>query len=221
MQLSLRAVQDALSRYAEGTFGPGQISHLGLLQVQGFFMTASLMGLGFQVRAGTITTPLVGKVAIGDTAAEFSVDAASGTTIIPVYSNISIRLGTGTVHEYAIKSVGAASSAGAAFIPLPLKTLTGVGAASAPVAVSTARVAANGGVTVAAELATTTRRHWSYSNPVAVGAGNGDLVPDWVPRMPPILAGVQCLYVQIAAATTGPSYYASLEYIEVPTAMIL
>lgn len=178
-----------------------------------FYLHMMMMGKAFQVRAGTITTPLVGDVVLTDTAAEYCVDAAAGYIIIPVNQNISIRLATGTLHEYAVKSVNAVSTAGTAFVPLPLRNLGPNGAAAAAAA-SSARVSAAGGVTVTAELATTTRRHWSYSNPVAAGAGNEPMVLDWSPRMPPILSGPVCLYTQIAATTTGPSYYASLDYIE-------
>lgn len=214
------AVQGAtLNRYAEGTFGPGLISVLGHQVVMDFYLQMALLGLGFQVRAGTITTPLVGDVVITDTAAEFCVDAASGYTVIPVNQNISIRLATGTLHEYATKSVNTVSSAGAAFVPLPLRNLDLSGSAAAA-ALTTARVAAAGGVTVTAELATTTRRHWSFSNPVAAGAGHEPKALDWSPRMPPVLVGPVCLYTQIAATTTGPSYFASLDYIEIPTARL-
>jgi hypothetical protein len=40
---------------------------------------------------------------------------------------------------------------------------------------------------------------------------------DWQPRTPPILVGPRCYYVQIAATGTGPSYFASIDYIELPT----
>ena len=99
-------------------------------------------------------------------------------------------------------------------MPLPLKT--GGGAAS-----TTARVQAAGAVTVSAELATTTRRHWAYSNPLAAAAGSDPsaaLTQGWHPRPAPVIKGTPaapfCLYVQIAATTTGPSYYANLDYLE-------
>lgn len=188
----------------------------GALVVIDFYAKMILDGYGWQVRAGTVTTPLVGDVVITDTAAEFAVDIANGGTLIPVSQFVSIRLGTGTLHEYATKSVAAASSAGAAFVPLALKP----GASST--GLDTARVAAAGGVTVTAEVATTTRRHWSYSQPIAMGAYSTD--SNWEPLRPPVLQGsssaAQCLYTQIAATTTGPSYYANLDYIAVPTALL-
>lgn len=200
-----------------GTYQEGLLDTTGSLVVMDFFLKAMLDGRGYQVRAGTITTPLVGKVVLTDTAAEFCVDPPAGSTILPVAQIISIRLGTGTLHEYATKSVASASSAGTAFVCLPL--LPGGNACG-----TTARVSAAGGVTVTAELATTTRRHWSYSNPVAVGAGNGadgvDLT--WIPRTPPPIRSTSstawCLYTQIAATTTGPSYYANLDFLEFASA---
>ena len=188
---------------------------MGAVVVIDFFAQMLVEARGFQVRAGTITTPLVGDVVITDTAAEYCVDAASGQTIIPTQNFISIRLSTGTLHEYAVKSVATSSTAGAAFVPLPLYW-------GGIAAVTTARVAAAGGVTVTAELATTTRRHWSWANPAAgfTGALPGDQHQEWHPLRPPIINGTAtgtCLYVQIAATTTGPSYYASMDYIELPT----
>ena len=212
-------VRRAVAGLTNNASGLPTIDPSGALVVIDFFAKAVLDGYGYQVRAGTVTTPLVGDVVITDTAAEYCVDVANGGTLIPMRNNIAIRLGGGTLHEYAVKSVATASSAGTAFVPLLLKS-DGVAAAR-----TTARVSAAGGVTVTAETATTTLRHWAWSNPVAVGAGNdlsGEL--NWEPRRPPRLAGTssaaRCLYVQIAATTTGPSYYASLDYLEIPTALL-
>lgn len=202
----------------DGGFASASLAPSGQLVVMDWMTHAIVMGLGYQVRAGTITTPLVGDVVITDTAAELCVDALSGYTIIPMCMNVSIRLGTGTLHEYAVKSVGVVSSAGTAFVPLPLRTKNPMTGGTATPAVTTARVQAAGAVTVTAELATTTARHWSYANPVAVGAGNEATLPAWQPLRPPVLDGAVCLYAQIAATGTGPSYYANLDYIEVPTA---
>ena len=176
-----------------------------------------LDGRGFQVRAGTISVPFVGDVVITDTAAEMSVDCAAGTTIIPVYQNLSINLGTGTLHEYATKSVATVSSGGDAFVPLPLKS-------DGPAATTTARADAAGGVTVTAELATSTARHWRYSNPLAIVTAGGGTQADlnWEPAVTgaPVLVGARSLYTQVAATGTGPSYYLSMDYIDIPTVMV-
>src|SRR3990167_10769012 len=106
----------------------------GALVVIDFYAKAILDGHGYQVRAGTISVPLVGDVVITDTAAEYAVDCASGKVVIPVFQCISVNLGTGTLFELATKSVATASSAGTAFVPLPLKDLSGTAAVStAPV----------------------------------------------------------------------------------------
>ena len=216
-------VASTFRAFSDGQVSGGVAGRMGIQVVMDFYLHSLLNGKGFQLRAGTITTPLVGDVVITDTAAEFCVDAVTGLTIIPVAQNISIRLGTGTLHEYATKSVGTVSSAGTAFTPLPLRPFT-AGGATAEASAAVARVAAAGGVTVTAESATTTRRHWSHSNPVAVGAGNDDVLINWSPRTqhtPIALNGPFCLYTQIAATTTGPSYYASLDWIEDDTANLM
>ena len=211
----LRALvgQDSLSANSEGQFADIKASKRGELIVIDWYKQMAIEGRVFQVRAGTITTPIVGDLLITDAAAEMCADAATGTTIIPSYLNIGIRLGTGILHEYAAKSVGAVSTAGTAFVPLNL--LVG-GAAPA----STARAATAGGCTVAAEVATTTRRHWSASNPLTVGAGNEQTTFEWTPRVPPVCVGPASFYVQIAASGTGPSYYAHFNYVELATTAI-
>ena len=99
---------------------PGaRMTTMGELVVTDFFQAALLDGRGFQIRAGTISVPLVGDVLITDTAAEMAIDAASGTTIIPMSANISFNLAAATLFETAGKSVATVSSAGTAFVPLP------------------------------------------------------------------------------------------------------
>ena len=206
--------QNSLVGQGESTFAEGIASRMGFGVALDFYTYMVLAGAAYQVRAGTITTPLIGDVVITDTAAEMCADCVAGTCIMPVYLNIGVRLGGGTLHEYAAKSVATVSSAGTAFTPLPLRS-------NGAAAVTTARVSAAGGVTVTGELATTTLRHWNWANPVAVGAGNEPDPMVWEPRCPPVLVGARCFYVQIAATTTGPSYYANFDYFEVPTATLL
>ncbi len=198
--------------YANGTVQYGLGDPSGAEVMMDFYLKAMLDGRGFQIRSGTITTPLVGDSPITDTRCEYCADPPAGFMIMPVQQIISVRLSTGTLHEYATKSVATASSAGTAFVPLPL--IPGGTACS-----TTARVAAHA-VTVTAELATTTRRHWSWANPAAgfTGALPGDQHQEWTPRTPPPIrstsATAWCLYTQIAATGTGPTYYANLDFLE-------
>lgn len=188
---------------------PARLTTMADQVVVDFYTAMALDGRCYQVRAGTITAPLTGDVLITDTAAEMSADAASGTTIIPVYINAYLEAAGGTIPEIAVKSVATVSSAGTAFTPLPLKS-------DGSAAVSTARVQAAGAVTVTAELATTTLRHYG-----AISTTVGDiLLANHEFRPPPILVGARSFYVQIAATTTGPTYFAHFDYIEVPTLLV-
>ena len=194
--------------YGNGGTPSARLTTTGDQVVVNFLQAPILDGRGFHVRGGTITTPLVGDVLITDTAAEMAADAASGTTIIPFAVNINFNLAAATLFETAGKSVATASTAGTAFVPLPLKS-------DGSAAVSTARVQAAGAVTVTAELATTTLRHFAWGHPIAAGAW--PTIYDWQPLAAPVLVGPRCFYVQIAGDTTGPSYFASFDYIEGPT----
>ena len=187
------------------------LNTLGQQVVMDWLQKAVMDGDMYNIRAGTVTTPFVGDVAITDSAAEMSADVASATSIIPVHLNIAIRLGTGTLHEYALKSVATVSSGGDAFTPLNIRS-DGSGS------VFTARADAAGGVTVTAELTTTTPRHWAQSGAIAEGAYSNSADVQLIPA--PVLVGPRSAYVQIAATGTGPSYYASLDVVEYATSLI-
>lgn len=203
---------DTLAAGAEGTWAAAKGNKLGFQIVMDFYTQMALEGRVYQVRAGTISVPLVGDIVITDTAAEMAADVTSGTTIIPVQANLSLNLVAQALFESGLKSVATVSSSGTAFTPLNLKS-DGVAAASS------ARVQAAGAVTVTAELATTTLRHWSVSSPIAFGAQPSTF--DWNPTAPPVLVGPRSFYWQIATgATAGPSYFAHFDYIELPTANI-
>ena len=199
---------DTLEAAGEQTWVAQKANKLGYAVAVDFYTQMAIEGRIFHVRNGTISVPEVGDVLITDAKAEMCADAVLGTTIIPVSCNINFNLAAATLFESAGKSVATVSSAGTAFVPLPLL-------AGGVAATTTARVGSAGGVTVTAELATTTLRHFSWGQPIAAGAWNTWY--DWKPRTPPVLVGPRCFYVQIAGDTTGPSYFASFEYIEIPS----
>jgi len=199
----------------EGVHADIKLNRRGELCICDWYTQMALEGRVFQVKAGTITTPLIGDILITDTKAEMACEAPLGMTMIPVYAHIATRDGIsasdGTLHEYAAKSVGlAVTTHGTAFIPLPLK----MGGVASHCVASTGQT---GGVVVAAEGPTTTRCHWHVANPVAMGAGHETTSFMWQPRVPPVCAGIATFYIQVAAATHGPDYYASFDFIELPT----
>ena len=206
----LQVIRGLAAGFGNGATPGARLTTMADQVVTNFYQAMILDGRGYQIRAGTISVPVVGDVLITDAAAEMAIDAASGTTVMPIAVNISYNLAAATLFEAAGKSVATVSSAGTAFVPLPLKS-------DGSAAVSTARVQAAGAVTVTAELATTTLRHFSWSQPIAAGAW--PTWYDWQPQYAPVLVGARCFYVQIAADTTGPSYYANVDYIEGPTVL--
>jgi len=209
----VRVGQDSLPAVGEDNFVDLRASKRGEAVTIDFYTAMILEGRGYQIKAGTISTPIVADVAITDLNAELCVDVPQGTLAIITFANISIvEDGSSTSHEYAIKTVDVVSSAGTVFVPLLL-----LGDSNGAASQATGRAQTAGSVIVSAELATTTRRLWSYSNPVAIGAGHELVSHDYDPRCPHAIANDACCYMQIASAvTTVPSYFASLDFLELP-----
>ena len=197
--------QDVTEAAGEGTRVGLKASKMGYLIVQDFYTQMAIEGRIYQVRAGTIATPLLADVVVTDADAEFAVDPATGYVILPVFEQFAVETDAATLTNFATKSAAGASSVAAAFVPLPLMT----GGAAC---VSTARVAAAaGGVVVPAELATTTKVHFYYA---AATASLARPLIDWVPRTPPIIGAADVLYTQDAGTGTVQEYYAHLDFIE-------
>lgn len=218
--MPLAEVRRALGAgFGSNTSPPMRMTTMGELVMVDFITAALLDGRGYQIRSGTIATGLSAQNVIADQTADMCVDAASGTTIIPVDFRIALReVNTALTLQVAVKAVGTASSAGTAFVPLPLKQ---DGAA----AVSTARVQADT-VTVAAELATTTRRLFEYENgatqtPATVGMNIASgTIAATATQLRYIGTGVACVYVQVASTTAQTLYFATLDYLEFPTLLV-
>ena len=211
--LRIKVSQNSLGAGGEDTWVAAKGSRLGYQITMDFYTQMAIEGRVFNTRAGTIATPFIGDVPVADATAEMSVDAASPTTIIPVYCSIGITLQPGTANIYKISSVGAVSTGGDVVV-LQNLLIGGEG----PVATATSRADAVGGVTVAAEVITTTRLHFAYGNGIVMGAYQSSC--EWRPVAPPILAGPASIYVQIGATGTGPSYFMGMEVIVLPTSNI-
>ena len=196
--------QDSPRAASEETRIPLKVNKRGELCVIDWYTEMVMEGRAYNVRAGTVTTHFTGDVDITDAAAEMTIDPPTGVVAIACYANVHIEALGGTVPIIAIKTVAAQSSAGDLFVPLPLYR---GGNASR----TAARADAAGGATVAAEVTTTTARHYS------VTLATADMIFEWVPRVPPFNVGPGCTYLQVAATTTGPDYYASMDFIELPT----
>lgn len=198
-----------------------QVTKRGEICVVDFFTQMALEGRAYQVRAGTVATGLAADSTLTDTAANMAVSAPVETTIIPVSIRLGLRdVATATTLQCAMKAVGAAHSAGTAFVPLPL--LQG-----GPPCTSTAAATTDGGCTVAAEALTTTRRLWEFealqtqsATVLAVGALGAIASETYRPIVPYIGTGVACVYVQIASTTAFTLHFGALDFIELPTELV-
>lgn len=196
---------------AEDNLANAKGTKRGELCVIDFFTQMALEGRVFQIRAGSVSSPLVGDVTITDQVAEWAIEAPLGLTILPCYLNVALNLHAATLAEICAKSRAwtTAITFTTAFVPLPLYI-------GGPQSMARAFLDAAGGVDVGAgESLTLDRLHYSWSQPIAAGAWTTTL--EWKPLAPPPIAGRSIFYVQIGADTTGPSYFATNEYIELPT----
>jgi len=208
----------------------------GELVVIDFLTEMALEQNAFQVRMGTVTTAITGDEVVTDQAAECAISAQTGTTFIPVLGWITLNNEGGDANEICFKSVGTSHTiaSGTVFTPLPLYS-------GGRPAVTKADVQSAGGVTVAAEAATTTRQHfhmcqefvkdsgaeWRSKNLTSrmpLKGGNKGWVRTnpviWAPNCPPVLVGTACLYMQCASASTAAGYFAHIDYIELPTTSV-
>lgn len=215
-QLEVLVNQDSPRATSEGVWADLKGSKRGEVCVVDFYTAMALEGRIYQVCAGTITAAITGDEAITDTDAEMSADATLGITIIPIEAMITWDAVGGDALECAGKSVGTLSVSGTLFVPLPLKA---GGAACRAIG----RVDGAGVLQVLAETPTSTRQHFHYSEEFVNDDVNEQAPWNpvvWIPRMPPVLKGEACFYLQMASATTGPLYFAHFNFIELPTVSV-
>ena len=87
----------------------------GAAVVMDFLTKAILMGRGFQVRLGALTTPVTGDVEVTTVAAEMSADSVAGQVIIPVHFTFDLEALGGTLPQASVKMTATASTAGTTF----------------------------------------------------------------------------------------------------------
>ena len=213
-QAQLVVNQDSPRSESDGNWADLKGNKRGEVCVLDFYIAMALEQRAFQVRAGALSAPLVGDVAISDQVCEMATEAEAGTVILPCELEIAINLGAGTLHEYAVKSrPWTVAVTGTTFAALPMY-LGGVSASG-----TASYVSAAGGVDVGAnEDLTLDRLHYHFAQPIAMGAWDGSA--KWYPIAPPPIAGRSIFYVQIGADTTGPSYFAHYNFIKLATVNI-
>ena len=205
------AKSQMVNRKTDDTWTELRATRDGAPIVQPWLTALTIEGKVYQVRMGTVTTPLVGDIVITTVAAEAAAEAALGYVIMPVYLNVQIEALGGTLPELAFNSVGALiTTLGTAFTPLNLK----IGGAAAN---ARAAVAAAGGVAVAADGATTTRQIYRHTQAVAASVS---CIANQVFEVPHVLVGPASVYLQIGSATTGSDYFGHFDFVELTAAEI-
>ena len=192
-----------------------EVTKRGELEIIDFFTSKALEGCAYQVRAGNTDTGQDPGNTLTDSQAQMCVDAGLGVTIIPCAIRLAmLDVANATTLSCYMKAVGAPSTVGTVFLPLPLKQW-------GPPARSTARVMAAGGVTVPGELATTTVRLWEFlalqtqsATVLAVGALGTIVAQNYKPILRYIGKGPTCVYVQVASTAAFTLHFGVVDYVE-------
>src|SRR3990167_6541562 len=161
-ELQVKVNQDARRAGGEGAYLDIKGSKRGEMCIIDFYTAMYLEQRAYSVRIGSVSAPVTSDTAITTLEADMCADVVAGLTLIPIYFNIAANLMTGTANEVGFKSVGAASTAGTVFVPIPLY----IGGAAA---LSTARAQATGACTVTDDAVTTTREIAAWANGMAAG----------------------------------------------------
>lgn len=209
--VSTDIVRTGWAGLAVGSEQQGTLDASGAKAVMDFVTKSLLSGYGFQTRLGALTTPVTGDVEVTTTAAEMSADSIVGLTLIPIRFHFNLEALGGTLPQASVKLTGTASTAGTAFVPLPLL----VGGPAAASFGHTARAAAAGGVTVVDDAVTTTRVIYSITQ-AAAGNFEGDV--NLYGRG--IVKGAGNAYVAVGSVSTGSTYFTALDVLAIPSALI-
>ena len=204
-------VRDGFASLTLNSDSPPTIDRSGATVVMDFLTKAILSGHGFQTRLGVLTTPVTGDVEVTTVAAEASADSITGLTLIPIRFHFNLEALGGTLPQASVKMTATASTAGTAFIPLPLL----VGGPEAASFGHTARAAAAGGVTVVTDAATTTRSIYSITQ-AAAGNFEGDV--SLFGRG--AVSGAGNVYVAVGSVSTGSTYFAALDVLAIPSSRL-
>ncbi len=213
-------VDSGLETPGQSTWQEEKISKRGEQRIISFLEEMLQEQRCYQVRLGTVTVPVAVDAVMTDANAELCYDALAGLTIIPIGIGIAPRsIATATTFGAALKGVGVVSSAGTAFTPLPLFQ-GGVGASGS------ARAANDGGVTVEAELATTTVKIFEYEETRTQTPTDADVFLAGVTvaaqnaKLHYIGKGPACIYLQLAATTAFPLTHSYLDVLELLSSSI-
>jgi len=230
MAIQVKVNQDVPRSVDEGVWTDVKGTKRGELCIIDFFTQMVIEENCYQVRLGTVTSPVTSDVAITDADADGAVAALAGTTIMPCELWMSFDTQDGDSLEVAAKSVADSTmTSGTAFEPLNL-------CLGGKPAITKGMVGGAGAIVVAAELATTTRQHFHVTQEFAKDSGaelathsqyhyggsgtgmRGNPII-WHPILLPVLPGASCFYMQCGGAAAC-TYFCHFDYIELPTTSV-
>lgn len=187
---------------------------------QAWIMSMVANGRVFNANFGSLATPLASaSAAVTNLRPQAWLRVPSATAIIPVRADFNVAALAGTANDfliaYAQNDVGNGTSTAGSVGPISLRT-------DAPVASTvTVRQLATGDVTAPTNPTELIHRNYKYAGSAdATGNSGTDIGVRW-PYGPsdalPILVGPASFMVYIGGTTTGPTFFGSIQWVEVPS----
>ena len=204
---------------ADGNWMYGRATRDGALFVADWTMALALEGRAFMLAFGAENAPVNSCTTIADTLAQITVDAQTGTTIIPFYGQAVVAVwSTGTLINYMVSVDNKTrwGSGGTLYAALPLRT-------DAPIA-STSVAYVGPDIT---SLAKSSYEREVYRESMEVNLGDA---ADYWPKMeykplaeagvPPIVVGEGSVVVYFGATTADVQGYGNIQWLEIPSNMV-
>ena len=209
--------QNSLTTLGDGATPPIPMVRMGLpvlLNKWDYFALAGRMFTASQVTVGTaVTGGTADANGIVLTEPSWRFQVPTGYTVFPHRLNISFAAAAGTINEAALVSCTSTYSSGGTAIVTPLNIRQ-----DAPS--TTVLTVLSGTTTPIVEGAlTNVRIHWQWSMPLAFAAAKGEETINQVwDDLRPIIG--PCNILLFTGGSTAPTFYATFEWAEVPTASV-
>ena len=211
--------QNTVGRASDGSVVGQRGTRDGSAFVLPWYMGFALEGRVFTANAGSLATPVsAANAAVTNLRPMAVLRVPSGTTIIPIKTTISPRALAGTVNDIIVafcqNDVGNGTSSAMTVGPINSKTDATVASTV------TARQLYTGDCTAPTNPVELLHRCDPYAQSAdANGASLNTAInfPESPQDTLPILVGPASWLVYVGATTTGPTFYASFEWVEAPS----
>lgn len=216
------AQQQNVSRSADANWVAHRATRDGSVFTANWFQAFALEGRVFSASAGSLATPVsAANAAVTSLRPMAVLRVPAATTIIPISVRVVPRAIAGTVNDFIIaycqNDVGSATSTAMTAGPVSFRTDAPLPSAVVARQLYTADCTAP---TNPIELVHRADPYAQSADAAGVSLGIEVAFPDTPETALPVLVGPASLLVYVGATTTGPTFYASFVWAEVPSSAV-